>query len=67
MKKEKYIVTLVRPAGVTKEEIKSYILDAVATMKGCYDPEDLITDLNPDTVSVTNFRSRDLTLATKKF
>lgn len=53
MKKEKYIVSLVRPDGVTRGEMTSYILDAVATMKGCYDPDDLICDLNPDTIDVT--------------
>lgn len=38
MKKEKYIVELVRPRGVTVSEMKRYIRDAVEAWGGSFRP-----------------------------
>jgi hypothetical protein len=56
--REKYIVSLVRPAGVSKTEMKAYIEDAVACMKGCYDPESPIFDLDGSAVKCFSERKQ---------
>ncbi len=38
------------PAGVTHKEWQAYLEDAVGTMKGSYNPEDPLFDLDSDTV-----------------
>lgn len=51
-----YNVTLVRPEGVSVQMMKEYITDAVASMKGSYNPDDDIFHLDRDTVRVTKPR-----------
>jgi hypothetical protein len=55
-KRSRYVVELFRPDGVTSAEMRAYIEDAVASMKGSYHPEDPIFELDGDTVKVKSFR-----------
>lgn len=59
---EKYQVSLKRPDGVTKTEMKRYIADAVGSWKGSlrapgshdpYDEGDPLFSLDADTIKVT--------------
>lgn len=52
MKRESYIVTLVRPKGVTKKEMRQYIEDAVSCWKGGSDPDGALYELDGMSVKV---------------
>lgn len=49
-KKEKYIVTIDRPDGVSVRNMVEYIEDAVGCMCGGYNPLDPIFDLESNSV-----------------
>ena len=55
-KREDYRVSLVRPDGVTVAEMREYIEDAVASMKGGGNPDEAIFYLDGDTVRCTRLR-----------
>lgn len=59
MRLEKYVVTLERPSGVTKTEMKAYIEEAVSAWNGSFRPEDPLFDLDRDSVHVTSLRATD--------
>jgi hypothetical protein len=58
-KRRRYIVEVDHPPGVTGAQMKVYIEDAVASMKGSYHPEDPIFDLDGDTVVVKFCQGQD--------
>lgn len=49
----RFTVSLVPPEGATIADVQAYVLDAVATMKGCYRPDNPISELDGGTVRVT--------------
>lgn len=51
MKKEQYIVTVMRPDKVSVNEMKSYIRDAVNGWSGQFHPDDPLFHLPPVKVS----------------
>ena len=50
-----FIVEVDNP-GVTEAEMRAYVEDAVSTMKGCYDPQENIFQIDGDSVTVRNYR-----------
>lgn len=58
MKKERYIVELIRPEGVSKLEMKEYIEEAVAAWKGQLYSEDPMFYLDWETVKCLSFRKK---------
>lgn len=53
--KVKFTVSFELPLGATKKAAQAYVKDAVASYKGCYDPEDPIFDIDNNTLRVARF------------
>ena len=49
-------VSVELPTGVTAAQMRVYIYDAVASMKGSYHPEDPIFNLDSDSVKVSHLK-----------
>lgn len=54
--KKRFVVELEMPEGVSATEMKAYIDDAVACMKGTYSPEDSIFYLDRESIRVLWYR-----------
>lgn len=50
--KREFILTVPALEDVSEADWKAYILDAVGSMKGCYNPDDPIFELDSDDVKV---------------
>lgn len=50
--RRKFTVSLEMPEGMTLADMAAYIEDAVASYRGCKDPEEPVYGLDPDSVRV---------------
>lgn len=52
MKTRQFLVTIEIPRGATVEEMRTYIWDAIVTLKGGLSPDDPLFDIDRDSIKV---------------